>query len=105
MIKEILKRPILTEKATLQAEKGIYHFEVIAGTNKIEIAKAVARKFDVKVKSVQTISQKEKHKSQMTRKGVRNGVKAGYKKAIVHLMPGNTIDVFSPMEVKDKGAL
>ena len=38
MTKEVLKRPILTEKATLQAEKGIYHFAVAQGTNKIEIA-------------------------------------------------------------------
>src|SRR4051794_26474655 len=102
MNKEVLKRPILTEKATLQAEKGIYTFEVMRETNKIEVAKAVKSKFAVEVKSVQTMWQKEKHKTQFTRKGVRNGVKGGYKKAVVHLMPGHTIDLFSPMEVKDK---
>jgi large subunit ribosomal protein L23 len=105
MIKEVLKRPLLTEKATLQAEKGIYHFEVVRDTNKIEVAKAVTRKFGVEVASVQTLWQKEKHKTQMTRKGVRNGVKGGFKKAIVHLKPGHTIDVFAPMDAKDKAAL
>ena len=105
MNKEVLKRPLLTEKATLQAEKGIYHFEVVRETNKIEVAKAVKAKFGVEVKSVQTMWQKEKHKTQMTRKGIRNGVKGGFKKAIVHLMPGNTIDVFSPIDARDKAAL
>ncbi|HWF44975.1 MAG TPA: 50S ribosomal protein L23 [Candidatus Kapabacteria bacterium] len=105
MIKEIIKRPLLTEKATLQSEKGIYHFEVIPDSNKIEIAQAVARRFGVQVDSVQTMWQKTKHKTQFTRKGVMRGKKAGYKKAIVHLKAGHTIDVFAPLDAKDKGAL
>ncbi len=105
MVREVLKRPLLTEKATLQAEKGIYHFEVLPDTNKIEIAQAVARKFGVAVKSVQTSWRKPKHKTQNTRKGVRRGIKQGYKKAIVHLEAGQTIDIFAPVEAKDKGAL
>ncbi|MDP4200965.1 MAG: 50S ribosomal protein L23 [Bacteroidota bacterium] len=105
MVREVLKRPLLTEKATLQAEKGIYHFEVLPDTNKIEIARAVAHKFGVTVSSVQTAWQKSKHKTQFTRKGVRRGIKAGFKKAIVHLKPGQTIDIFAPVEAKDKGAL
>lgn len=105
MAREVLKRPLLTEKATLQAEKGIYHFEVLPDANKIEIAQSVKEKFGVAVSSVQTSWRKPKHKTQFTRKGVRRGVKGGFKKAIVHLMPGNTIDVFTPMDSKDKGAL
>jgi large subunit ribosomal protein L23 len=105
MAREVLRRPILTEKATLQAEKGIYHFEVMPDSNKIEIAQAVVKRFGVAVDSVQTSWQKPKHKLQFTRKGARHGVKNGFKKAIVHLKPGNTIDVFAPMETKDKGAL
>ena len=89
----------------MQAEKGIYHFEVLPDTNKIEIADAVRRRFGVVIKSVRVSWQKEKHKTQFTRKGARHGVKQGFKKAIVHLMPGNTIDVFAPMETKEKGAL
>ena len=105
MAREVLKRPLLTEKATLQAEKGVYHFEVVPDTNKIEVADAVRRRFGVTVKSVRMSWQKPKHKTQFTRKGPRYGVKTGYKKAIVHLAPGNTIDVFTPLEAKDKGAL
>ncbi len=105
MAREVLKRPLLTEKATLQAEKGIYHFEVLADTNKIEIADAVRRQFGVIIKSVRISWQKPKHKTQFTRKGARNGVKQGFKKAIVHLAPGQTIDVFAPMDGKEKGSL
>jgi large subunit ribosomal protein L23 len=105
MAKEILKRPLLTEKATLQAEKGIYHFEVIPDSNKIEIAQAVSKRFGVEVQSVQTSWQKTKHKTQFTRKGVMHGKKSGFKKAMVHLKAGHTIDVFAPMETKEKGAL
>ena len=105
MKKEVLKRPILTEKATLQAEKGIYHFEVLRDTNKIEVAKAVEARFGVKVASVQTMWQKDKYTTQFTRKGVRTGVKGGYKKAIVHLKAGETIDIFTPAEAADKAAL
>ena len=105
MTREVLKRPLLTEKATLQAEKGIYHFEVSPETNKVEVADAVKHRFGVAVKSVRMSWQKPKHKTQFTRKGPRHGVKAGFKKAIVHLQPGNTIDVFAPIETKEKGAL
>ncbi|HEY3875614.1 MAG TPA: 50S ribosomal protein L23 [Candidatus Kapabacteria bacterium] len=105
MTREVLRRPLLTEKATLQAEKGIYHFEVVPDTNKIEVAKAVAGRFGVGVKAVRMSWQKSKNKTQFTRKGARQGVKSGFKKAIVHLNPGQTIDVFAPMDAKDKGAL
>ena len=105
MHKEILKRPLLTEKATLQAEKGIYSFEVIPSANKIEIATAVKARFGVDVASVQTSWRKAKYRTQFTRKGAQTGKKGGFKKAIVHLKPGHTIDVFAPMDNKDKGAL
>ncbi len=105
MAREVLKRPLLTEKATLQAERGIYHFEVLPDTNKIEIADAVRRRFGVAIKSVRISWQKPKHKTQFTRKGARHGVKQGFKKAIVQLNPGHTIDVFAPMDAKEKGAL
>ncbi len=105
MAREVLKRPLLTEKATLQAEKGVYHFEVTSETNKIEIAQAVHHRFGVAVKSVRIAWQKPKHKTQFTRKGAQHGTKAGFKKAIVQLQPGHTIDVFAPLEKKEKGAL
>jgi len=105
MAREVLKRPLLTEKATLQAEKGIYHFEVVPTANKIEIAQAVARRFNVKVDSVQTSWQKAKYKSQFTRKGLLQGKKSGFKKAMVHLKPGETIDIFVPLDTKAAGEI
>ena len=44
---EILKRPIVTEKMTAMQEKGHYAFEVVKNANKIEIARAVEKKFNV----------------------------------------------------------
>lgn len=105
MNREIIKRPLLTEKATLQAEKGIYNFEVVPTANKIEIAQAVKNMFGVDVASVQTSWRKAKYRTQFTRKGAQTGKKGGFKKAIVHLKPGNTIDVFAPLETKDRGSL
>jgi large subunit ribosomal protein L23 len=105
MAREVLRRPLLTEKATLQSEKGVYHFEVLSDSNKIEIGEAVTRIFGVQVQEVRTTWQKPKHKTQFTRKGARHGVKQGFKKAMVQLTPGQTIDVFAPMENKDRGAL
>ena len=80
----------------MQSEKGVYHFEVLSDSNKIEIGDAVARRFGVQVKEVRTTWQKPKLKTQFTRKGARNGIKQGFKKAIVQLTPGHTIDVFAP---------
>ena len=105
MKKEILRRPLLTEKATLHSEKGIYHFEVIPTANKIEIAHAVSTRFGVEVESVQTSWTHAKRKTQNTRKGMLSGAKTARKKAIVHLKKGHTIDVFAPLETKDAAAM
>jgi large subunit ribosomal protein L23 len=90
----ILKRPIVTEKMTALQEKGQYSFEVTGSANKIEIAKAVEKKFNVTVVSVRTLRHKGKMKSQMTRRGRFAGRKAGWKKAIVQLKDGDTIQFF-----------
>ncbi|MBI4536272.1 MAG: 50S ribosomal protein L23, partial [Ignavibacteriae bacterium] len=79
----ILKRPIVTEKMTALQDKGHYAFEVEKGANKIEIAKAVEKKFNVTVLSVRTSVHKGKSKSQLTRKGRFEGRTAAWKKAIV----------------------
>jgi large subunit ribosomal protein L23 len=100
MAKEVVKRPLLTEKASLLAEKGIYSFEVIPTANKIEIAQAIRSRFGVEVEKVQTSWIKAKSKSQMTRKGVWRGEKQARKKAIVHLKTGHTIDLFAPLETQ-----
>jgi len=90
----ILKRPIVTEKMTTLQEKGQYAFEVDLAANKISIARAVEKKFNVTVLDVRTIRCKGKSKSQMTRRGRFEGRTAAWKKAIVRLKEGDKIEFF-----------
>lgn len=90
----ILKRPIVTEKMTLLQEKGQYAFEVELSANKIAIARAVEKKFNVTVVDVRTTRHKGKMKSQMTRKGRFAGRTPAWKKAIVRLKEGEKIQFF-----------
>ena len=105
MLQAILRRPLLTEKATLLGEKSIYTFEVAPEANKIQIGAAVESQFDVKVADVNTMWMPLRRKSQFTRKGVLRGTKSRRKKAIVTLKPGFTIDLFTPMAAKEKAEL
>lgn len=76
---EIIVRPIVTEKSNDSLGEGKYTFEVNKKANKVEIAKAVEKLFNVKVVKVNTISIKGKAK----RVGVHLGKTASWKKAIV----------------------
>jgi large subunit ribosomal protein L23 len=88
----IIYRPIVTEKVSNLQDKGIYAFEVDVNANKIDIARAVEKKFKVKVVNVRTINMKGKTKTQMTRKGRFEGKTSHFKKAIVTLKEGDKID-------------
>jgi large subunit ribosomal protein L23 len=90
----ILKRPIVTEKMTALQEKGQYAFEVDRNANKIDIARAVEKKFNVTVTSVRTLRHKGKAKSQLTRRGRFAGRTAAWKKAVVSLKTGDKIEFF-----------
>jgi large subunit ribosomal protein L23 len=90
----ILKRPIVTEKMTALQEKGTYAFEVEPSANKITIARAVEKKFNVTVVNVRTVRYKGKAKTQMTRKGRFAGRTSAWKKAIVRLKEGDKIEFF-----------
>ncbi len=90
----ILKRPLITEKMTALAEKRQYAFEVDINANKIDIARAVEKKFNVTVESIRTIRSKGKRKSQMTKRGRIPGKRADFKKAIVTLKKDQKIDFF-----------
>ncbi len=96
----VIRKPLLTEKATLASEKGIYSFEVSPSANKIQIAKAIESQFGVQVDEVRTMWMPERTRSQFTRRGVLRGAKSRRKKAVVSLKQGFAIDVFTPMEVK-----
>lgn len=86
---DIIRRPIITEKATLASEANAVVFEVQKSASKPEIKEAVEAVFGVKVKAVNTTITKGKVKRFKGRPGVRNDVK----KAYVTLEEGNTIDV------------
>ena len=88
--RDILIRPLITEKTTALMETGKYVFVVAKAANKIEIAKAVAEVFKVKVVSVNTVNVTGKIK----RMGRSVGKRSDYKKAIVKLAAGETIEFF-----------
>jgi large subunit ribosomal protein L23 len=67
---------------------------VPSDVNKIEIGKAVEKKFNVKVTSVRTVNVKGKRKTQMTKKGRFEGRTKSWKKAIITLKAGEKIDYF-----------
>jgi len=91
----IIYRPIVTEKmTTLQDKYRQYAFEVDPSANKIEIARAIERKFNVTVVSVRTLVQKGKAKAQLTRRGRFEGRTKHWKKAIVTLKEGEKIELF-----------
>ncbi len=91
---DIIARPILTEKMTRLQEARQYAFEVPASANKIEIERAVEKKFKVTVTSVRTQRIKGKEKVQLTRRGRFAGRQRGWKKALVTLKTGDKIDFF-----------
>lgn len=94
-MKEILIKPLITEKMTnISAAQGKYGFLVNVSSNKIEIAKAIEKKFNVHVTSVRTIKHPGKTKTQFRRSGRFTGKTPSYKKAIVTLKKGETIELF-----------
>lgn len=92
----IINKPIVTEKMTMLGEKlNRYGFQVQHSANKIEIKKAVEEMYNVTVLAVNTFNTKGKKKSRYTKGGVITGLTGTYKKAIVTLKEGDTIDFFS----------
>ena len=91
----VLKKPLVTEKVSALNEKGKYGFIVDTAANKVEIKKAVEKKYGVNVESVNTMNVMGKFKSRFTKAGVLSGRKPNYKKAIVTLAPGEVIDFYS----------
>ena len=86
---DVIRKPIITEKATMASEFGAVVFEVAMDANKPQIKDAVENLFGVKVKSVNTTITKGKVKRFRGQPGRRRDVK----KAYVTLEEGNTIDV------------
>jgi large subunit ribosomal protein L23 len=88
---EVLVKPVVTEKSHAQLDRqGAYTFVVARDANKIEIAQAVEKTFGVKVKDVRTMNYAGKTK----RMGRHVGRKASWKKAVVVLAEGDSIEIF-----------
>jgi large subunit ribosomal protein L23 len=91
----VLKKPIITEKMTAITDKlKQYGFVVEQTAKKPEIKSAIEKMYGVNVVTISTLIHAGKAKSRMTRKGVSSGRKPSYKKAIVTLKEGQSIDFF-----------
>ena len=86
---DVIRKPVITEKATMASEANAVVFEVAVDANKPQIKEAVEALFGVKVKAVNTTVTKGKTKKFRGQPGRRKDVK----KAYVTLEEGNTIDV------------
>ena len=92
----ILIKPIVTEKMTVLGEKlNRYGFIVDREANKLQIKAAVEQTYNVSVADVNTINYHGKKKSRYTKAGMLRGRMNHYKKAIVTLKEGETIDFYS----------
>jgi large subunit ribosomal protein L23 len=88
--RDILLRPVISEKSYGLIDEGKYTFIVAPGANKTQIKIAVEQVFDVKVTAVNTINRQGKRKRTKTGYGKR----ADTKRAVVSLKPGDRIEIF-----------
>ena len=92
----IIKKPVITEKMTAISEKlNQFAFIVDKNANKYQIKDSIEELYGVKVASVNTMNYEGKKKSRYTKSGVVTGRRAAFKKAVVTLKEGDTIDFFS----------
>ena len=91
----ILIKPVITEKMTDESEKfNRFGFIVDRGANKLEIKDAVEKMYGVSVEKVRTMVYPGKAKSRNTKGGVISGRTNSYKKAIVDVAEGESIDFY-----------
>jgi len=93
---KIIIKPVITEKMTTMGESlNRYGFIVHKKANKLQIKKAVEDLYGVDVESVNTMNYSGKVKSRFTKSGAISGRSNAFKKAIVTLAEGETIDFYS----------
>jgi large subunit ribosomal protein L23 len=90
--RDVIIRPVVSEKSYASYDENVYTFVVAPDANKIEIRKAIEQIFNVRVTNVNTINRKGKRKRNR-RSGVW-GTRAAEKRALVSLRDGDRIDVF-----------
>ena len=93
---DVLVRPVMTEKVNIQMEgNGRYTFVVDKKANKLEIKKAVEDFYGVTVAEVNTMVMPGKNKTRFTKAGFISGRKPSYKKAVITLAEGESIDLYA----------
>ncbi|NJB86107.1 large subunit ribosomal protein L23 [Lewinella marina] len=96
MAKNILIKSVVSEKAELLSEtREQYTFVVNSTANKIQVRNAIEARYGVTVDSVNTMNMPGKSKNRSTKSGVIRGRVSGYKKAVVTLIEGDTIDLYN----------
>ena len=87
---EVLIAPVVSEKSYGQIAQNRYTFKVHQDAHKTQVRQAVEELFDVKVLNVAIIKVQAKPK----RRGAFRGIRPGWKKAVVQLKPGDSIEIF-----------
>ncbi len=91
----ILIKPVITEKATIDSQKfNRYTFVIKKNANKIQVKNAVESTYGVTVNKVRTLNHPALRKTKHTKKGLVTGLTSGYKKAVVQLAEGE-IDFYN----------
>jgi len=94
-VTQVLLAPVVSEKSYALIEDHKYSFKVHPDAHKTQIRQAVEQLFDVKVVGVNVLKVQSKPK----RRGLHKGVKPGWKKAIVQVREGDTIEIFGGAQV------
>ena len=92
---QVILAPIVSEKSYAASTHGTYTFRVHSEAHKTQIRQAVEELFDVKVERVNVIKVQAKPK----RRGLFKGTRPGWKKAIVQLRAGDTIEIFEGAQI------
>ena len=92
---QVILAPIVSEKSYHGSTLGTYTFRVHKDAHKTQIRQAVEELFEVKVVRVNVISVPAKPK----RRGQFKGIRPGWKKAVVHLRAGDTIEIFEGAQI------
>ncbi len=91
-VRDVILRPVVSEKSYAALDSNVYTFEVAPTANKVEIRQAVEFIFGVKVTNVNTLNRAGKRKR--NRKTGTWGQRANQKRAVVSLAPGDSIEIF-----------
>jgi large subunit ribosomal protein L23 len=92
---EVLIKPVVSEKSYHQITENRYTFRVHKDAHKTQVRQAVEELFEVKVERVNVIKVPAKPK----RRGAFRGTRPGWKKAVVHLRAGDTIEIFEGAQI------